>query len=476
MNMERFCIYDLRTVDRALFQEYPLYEYFCIFGSVVLKVWAAVNGCDWSASASGISGMAEKTVMQAFKNMKQKFSVDGAQVLDVSLADFAAELKNAASNRVRLSTADITAELEHIVKCFDSDGQFHDEKGTVLSTSGAVILESSRSTLENMNGKQDPKTGDCFTVDQQAILDEYDPSNALHKSKIRSLPAAQLPTNRSSVYDCTGSELKPMVLARGGSVTSHAGQLIGVDELKKVAAGYLALEKEVPSRKVFYDRNPQTNGIFTNIDTKHGSNVSYVLAQVIASGEFSGTHIQTFLKDVQKVHQAGKFTSDTDKIILEAPELTSAVIQRTFVHAGYSKQEKKLGTAYQRALDTSELTYHANADVIDKEANVRYLYIISKAKASYRKAEKTRKKTDAGEKPLSIEYLNLLRCIVEPTTESSHGHTLGIVTCVDMAYCFFCKAGGTGRCLHISESLFIQLLHWGPGGMQSGGTINDQQV
>ena len=109
------------------------------------------------------------------------------------------------------------------------------------------------------------------------------------------------------------------------------------------------------------------------------------------------------------------------------------------------------------------LVYHANANVIDDQTNIHYLYVMSKMMASYNKDEKTRKKTAPGEKPLPNEYLTFQRFLVEPTTEASHGHTLGIVTLLEQAYCAQCKGGATGWCLHVSESCFIQHFHWGLG-------------
>jgi hypothetical protein len=67
-----------------------------------------------------------------------------------------------------------------------------------------------------------------------------------------------------------------------------------------------------------------------------------------------------------------------------------------------------------------------------------------------------------GEKPLPKEYLTFVRC-VDQTTTSSHGHTLGIIVAVETAYCALCKAGSMGQCIHVSQTLHIQWLHWGPG-------------
>lgn len=68
----------------------------------------------------------------------------------------------------------------------------------------------------------------------------------------------------------------------------------------------------------------------------------------------------------------------------------------TFAHSGYSIKAKKVAVAYQRALDIEQLMYHAMADVVDEESGTRYLYLLSKAQASYSKDAKTRNKTKPG--------------------------------------------------------------------------------
>ena len=52
--------------------------------------------------------------------------------------------------------------------------------------------------------------------------------------------------------------------------------------------------------------------------------------------------------------------------------------------------------------------------------------------------------------------------MVESTTMESHGHTLGVVTCVMRLYCAACKAGG-GMCYHRWSLLWKQHNHWGEG-------------
>ena len=88
--------------------------------------------------------------------------------------------------------------------------------------------------------------------------------------------------------------------------------------------------------------------------------------------------------------------------------------------------------------------------------------ILSKQRASMSKDETTRKLTDNGERPMAQEYLVLAKVLVQPTTESSHGHNLGICTNLISSYCMACKAG-MGMCYHRAGLLYMQMLHWGEG-------------
>jgi 5'-3' exonuclease len=341
MDSEEFRIYDIATVNESLYEKYPLYEAICMFGPVSLWVWAAVCGCDFSPHASGICGIGETTILKAFETLKEKFVVDGDLIYDVSLPDIASSLFNACSSVTRqrfgITEEAISAELEFISDCFKSKGQYYNKNGDVLSMEDEIVAVSSNETVSHMRGLTDPKTGIAFTEEEQYIVDEYDPSDELHHSRIRNLPGAELPSNRASVSDCTGVELKQMVMARGGSVTSHMGEAIKVDELKEVSAAFLFLEEEVPSRKGYFDRNPQTNGIFTTIDTSHGKNITEIVGRLIVSREMEGTPRLYFLKKV----------TDHARIVLEAPEITEEMIQRTFAHSGYSIKAKKVAVAYQ---------------------------------------------------------------------------------------------------------------------------------
>ncbi len=232
--------------------------------------------------------------------MKEKYIVDGDLMYDVSLEDFASSFVDEClpSIRTRYDITEVTvlAELEYISDCFMRKGQHYNRNGDMLSMEDEIVSVSSNDTMNHMRGITDPKTGAAFTEEEQHILDEYDPANELHPSRNRTLPAAELPSNRASISNCTGAELKQMVLARGGAVTSHMGESIKVEDLKQITAAHLFLEAEVPSRKDYFDCNPQMSGIFTIIDTSHGKSITEIVGRLIISREMQGTILLDFLK------------------------------------------------------------------------------------------------------------------------------------------------------------------------------------
>ena len=95
--MESYWIFDLCKADKTLYEQYPLYEAYCLFGSVALKTWAAVNGCDFCPSACGIKGMGPDVLLQAFNALKDSSAVGGVLVTDISLHDIASNLKKAST-------------------------------------------------------------------------------------------------------------------------------------------------------------------------------------------------------------------------------------------------------------------------------------------------------------------------------------------------------------------------------------------
>ena len=128
------------------------------------------------------------------------------------------------------------------------------------------------------------------------------------------------------------------------------------------------------------------------------------------------------------------------------------------MHVGESVSQKNIVSGLTRVLEMDKVLYHANAWSDDRKS----MFILSKQRTSNTRDEKTRNKTDAGEKPLLAEYLVMVQVMVRPTTQESHGHTLGHITNIMRSYCAACKAG-CGMCYHRAGLLWMQHLHWGEG-------------
>jgi hypothetical protein len=61
------------------------------------------------------------------------------------------------------------------------------------------------------------------------------------------------------------------------------------------------------------------------------------------------------------------------------------------------------------------------------------------------------------------EYLTVIKLFAEDTTIERDNHTLGLITAPVASWCLLCTAGGSGMCIHCSQSLYIQYHHWTEG-------------
>jgi len=138
--------------------------------------------------------------------------------------------------------------------------------------------------------------------------------------------------------------------------------------------------------------------------------------------------------------------------------MSETFIQQSFIHVGESKTQKSIVSGLHRVIEMDKVIYHGFAWADDN----RSIYIMSKQRASQKHDEKTRNKTDAGERPNFSEYLVMAQLSVIATTEQSNGHTLGLCGHVMRSYCAMCKAG-VGMCYHRGSLLWMQLNHWGEG-------------
>ena len=61
-------------------------------------------------------------------------------------------------------------------------------------------------------------------------------------------------------------ELKAMVVARSGNVTSRDDKGLNKAELQKVVQAYLLLEADKPSGTAYFNRAPEENSIFAKVN------------------------------------------------------------------------------------------------------------------------------------------------------------------------------------------------------------------
>jgi hypothetical protein len=201
------------------------------------------------------------------------------------------------------SAMKIQRELERVSKWFSRDGTYYDNDGNIVSISGALVKESSSSTLKHINGELDSKTGREFSCDQQAKIQLIQQHNLIHNSAAErsQIYGLSLLEGMAIVNNCRVDQLKAMVIAQGGSVTGRDGKSLGKEQLVRIVKAYLALEKENPKHTEYCDRSRKQNGIFANINTSKRQSVDQMLNRLVSCGE----HEQS-----QQLHRAGQFIDD----------------------------------------------------------------------------------------------------------------------------------------------------------------------
>ena len=461
---ETYRVIDLcRELTEEVKGKYPLYAHYVRHGRKVIHWWAAVRGCDLSASVSGIKGAGREAFLSAMNHFSD------IPLEECTVENFVSELlKNSfRSAREHYSEEDVCAEIHRVSKFFTQEACYYKQNGAVHAVSCCVVrdgkvtslMEEGQHCRDHMKGKLDPKTGNQFTDQQKALFDSLDVHNLCHNSAINRdrVNGLSFPEGKNSVYTCTVDELRAMVIARGGNLTGRDGKGLRKAELQQLMAAYLQLEKMNPAHTVYFDRSKNRNGIFANIDTSEKRTVPDILRDLINCSEFE-TSIHNFFIDIDSHLSAEKFTEDYATIALEAPEMSEDFIRQSFIHVGESVTQKNIHSGLTRVLEMEKVIYHAMAWSDDGNS----IYIISKQRASMKHDEATRNKTDPGERPNFAEYLVMVQISVKTTTDSTHGHTLGICTHLMRSYCAACKAG-CGMCYHRGGVMWMQHLHWGEG-------------
>ena len=448
---EEYRVIDMElSLTEDVEEKYPLYYYYRFFGLRVLHYWAACMGCDISPSKAGLAGIGR----EAFFKALQGFDVmDDKQFTSKS---FAEELRKNGRlvTRTTYSVRAIQNELERVSTWFSDGGTYYNLEGEVISVSGRLVKEASRTTLRHMKGDIDPKTCANFTTEQRAKIDSVRSHNMKHnssadRSKINGL---SLPEGKT-LEECTVDELKRMIIQRGGSLTGE-GKALTKQKMQLIVKAYLLKEKENSRHTQYYDRSTTNNGVFAKINTGE----KRTIGQIISSLQHPENAVMRFFGDVKRHFDNGCFEDDFTTIALSAPELKEDFIRKAFAHIGESTTQKNIADGCRQVIQMDGVIYHAVATAEDGKS----IYILSKQRASQTHDESTRNKTTHGERPKFAEYLVMMQVAVAETTYSTHGHDLGICTHVMRAYCGQCTAG-CGMCKHKSSALWMQHCHWGEG-------------
>ena len=423
--------------------KYPLVRHVVRHGTAVFQIWGAVRGCDGSEHKCGIQGVGETTLLA---------------ILD-DIYEASAELTvEAVASKVRcdgsMDTQWVQGEMERVIAGF-TDAEYYRDDGAVLSLKDneAVVVPASAETLAHMAGERDPKTGMPFGgLESQEALTSLKPGLLTHNNTIdpSSVPGGVLP---KPLGECGVADLRSFITARGGTSS-------GMDkrDLQLVVQDYLNVEDELPPNLI--DRSDTSGLMLKKIETTHGTPAWSVLKKLLATEEVKENKdpwaLVNFLQPIYDSYSEKTITEDQDDIICNAPEMTEEIVQLLYSPMGGADEKKSSRESFQKSADQDGVIYHANVTNYQKKT----VTVVSKQGASLSKDETTRNQTEGGEKPLPIEYLCLVELMWEETDDSTHGHTLGVVTGVGRSWCM-CTAG-RGLCVHKGMALWAQIHHWGP--------------
>jgi hypothetical protein len=245
--------------------------------------------------------------------------------------------------------------------------------------------------------------------------------------------------------------LRDYIAARGGTISGMNKS----DLVKKASLNHFLEEH---TSRHYVDRYADRNGsTYISVDTSSTIPIGTILAD--ANRKFATVNdlpdVKALISETNCLFQAGEFETGYENIARIAPELSQDFIYKTFAHIGSSIEQKNIGDALKRCLESKQDAYHG----IAIEPETKRCIILCKAVASMNRDEKTRKHTDDGEPPEKMEYMLIMELFFEPTTHIANKHDLGVFTRFGRSYCTACVAG-QGYCRHRPERLWRQFHYW----------------
>jgi hypothetical protein len=426
--------------------EYPLNDLYHKHGKIVLQLYAACAGCDFTDAESGIPGIGYKAFIE---------STDKVEEGKLSSATLAVQLwedKQEVLEKDGYKTVDEVEEhLQRIVDVY-SLGQIYDEKSNIVNMKGGKIKEATELSKRHMEGGVDSRTRGELRKEVRDWINNtnYAQLRLQTVAEASTIRGVNLPAGKT-IDQCTVAELRDYIAARGGKIGLLRAELV------VAAKHYQFLEKEVP--KEYVHRQPDQKGsMYAAIETSSTRQVPDILNDLAAKANTWGAgdaERKGLIRDAHQLYQQGLFDDSYDNIARVAPELRDTFIIREAAHIGSSIKSKNIGDALARCWYDKTTTYHAVAFV----PNAKKVIILSKCHASMATDDKARKNADKGEMAAKKEYLLMMELYYNETSEEQDGHALGIFTRMGRSYCTNCTAG-QGACRHRSERLWFQYHHW----------------
>ena len=179
--------------------EFPLIRHVLKHGASVFEYAAAVWGCDFSASGSGIIGAGVAIFIRALN------SID-CPLTPIVMAQFLAE-------ELGEDKTDIVTEINKVIDAFRSSVRY-DCEGNVVSMNGDILQDqpSFNSTM-HMQGQLDPKTGNEFSDADAKVIADFDPAHLIHCARLKLEDVVGAILSRPNPSDCNVADLRSFLSA-----------------------------------------------------------------------------------------------------------------------------------------------------------------------------------------------------------------------------------------------------------------------
>jgi hypothetical protein len=211
----------------------PLYQAYLTYGHAVFGVCAAVNGCDFTQDERGVPGLGMVAVLRTFSDLLSSEDVSHGATLNLPVV--AVVLLKNANHNIALTKEELHEQLNGIVNWYMFNAKFYEYDPSMKENRGRILAGITRHVLgymdelstDHVNGRNDPKTKRQFTSEEQKVLQNYVPANALHNNIAPTASvAASRPAGVEKLSDIKADDLKRMVSDHGGSLVDSKGNAL----------------------------------------------------------------------------------------------------------------------------------------------------------------------------------------------------------------------------------------------------------